>query len=127
MYAMSSNDFIMTMALVLLVIGVVVLGIGVFTLIKKVLGKELDTIADQTVKIAQKGITDEISGLVGNARALAQMMPSARLVVVSHLGRPKGKPAPKMSLAPAAKRLAAAPARDPPNQTSLPPGDQARL
>jgi len=30
----------------------------------------------------------------------------ARLVIVSHLGRPKGKPDPKMSLAPAAKRLA---------------------
>lgn len=74
MYAMSSNDFIMTMALVLLAIGVVVLGIGVYTLIKKVLGKELNTIADQTVKIAQKGITDEISGLVGNARALLEVL-----------------------------------------------------
>jgi phosphoglycerate kinase len=30
----------------------------------------------------------------------------ARLVIASHLGRPKGKPEPKMSLAPAAKRLA---------------------
>jgi len=74
MFAMSSNDFIMTMALVLLVIGVIVLGIGVYTLVKKVLGKELNTIADQTVKIAQKGITDEISGLVGNARALIEVL-----------------------------------------------------
>jgi uncharacterized protein YoxC len=64
----------MTMALVLLAIGVIVLGIGVYTLIKKVLGKELNTIADQTVKIAQKGITDEISGLVGNARALIEVL-----------------------------------------------------
>ena len=30
----------------------------------------------------------------------------ARLVIASHLGRPKGQPDPKMSLAPAAKRLA---------------------
>lgn len=74
MFAMSSNDFIMTMALVLLAIGVIVLGIGIYTLIKKVLGKELNTIADQTVKIAQKGITDEISGLVGNARALIEVL-----------------------------------------------------
>jgi uncharacterized protein YoxC len=64
----------MTMALVLQAIGVIVLGIGVYTLIKKVLGKELNTIADQTVKIAQKGITDEISGLVGNARALIEVL-----------------------------------------------------
>ncbi len=74
MFAMSSNDFIMTMAIVLLVIGVVVLGIGVYTLVKKVLGKELNTIADQTVKIAQKGLADEISGLVGNARALIEVL-----------------------------------------------------
>jgi len=74
MFAMSSNDFIMTMAIVLLVMGVIVLGIGVYTLIKKVLGKEINTIADQTVKIAQKGITDEISGLVGNARALIEVL-----------------------------------------------------
>jgi uncharacterized protein YoxC len=64
----------MTMALVLLAIGVIVLGIGVYTLVKKVLGKELNTIAAQTVKIAQKGITDEISGLVGNARALIEVL-----------------------------------------------------
>ncbi|HYA49211.1 MAG TPA: phosphoglycerate kinase, partial [Burkholderiales bacterium] len=29
----------------------------------------------------------------------------ARLVIASHLGRPKGKPDPKMSLAPASRRL----------------------
>jgi hypothetical protein len=74
MFSMSVSDFLMTMALVLLVGGVVILGIGVYTLIKKVLGKELNTIADQTAKIAQKGITDEISGLVGNARALIEVL-----------------------------------------------------
>lgn len=74
MFSMSVSDFIMTMALVLLVIGVVILGIGVYTLIKKVLGKQLNTIADQTTKIAQKGVTEEISGLVGNARSLIEVL-----------------------------------------------------
>ena len=74
MFSMSSNDFLMTMALVLLVIGVVILGIGVYTLIKKVLGKELETIASQTAKIAQKGVTEEIAGLVGNARGLIEVL-----------------------------------------------------
>lgn len=74
MFSMSVSDFLMTMALVLLVGGVIILGIGVYTLIKKVLGKELNTIADQTAKIAQKGVTDEISGLVGNARALIEVL-----------------------------------------------------
>lgn len=74
MFSMSVSEFIMTMALVLLVIGVVILGIGVYTLIKKVLGKQLNTIADQTTKIAQKGVTEEISGLVGNARSLIEVL-----------------------------------------------------
>ena len=74
MVSMGVSDFVMTMALVLLVIGVIVLGFGIFTLVKKVLGKELNLIAEQTAKIAQKGVTEEISGLVGNARALIEVL-----------------------------------------------------
>jgi hypothetical protein len=33
-------------------------------------GKDLRTIADQTTSLAQKGIAEEISGLVGNASTL---------------------------------------------------------
>jgi len=33
-------------------------------------GKDLKTIADQTTRLAQKGIAEEISGLVGNASTL---------------------------------------------------------
>ena len=74
MVSMGVSDFVMTMALVLLVIGVIVLGFGIFTLVKKVLGKELNLIAEQTAKIAQKGVTEEISGLVGKARALIEVL-----------------------------------------------------
>ena len=74
MVSMGVSDFVMTMALVLLVFGVIVLGFGIFTLVKKVLGKELNLIAEQTAKIAQKGVTEEISGLVGNARALIEVL-----------------------------------------------------
>ena len=55
MVSMGVSDFVMTMALLLLVIGVIVLGFGIFTLVKRVLGKELNLIAEQTAKIAQKG------------------------------------------------------------------------
>ncbi|MBA4386069.1 MAG: hypothetical protein C0410_15135, partial [Anaerolinea sp.] len=48
--------------------------LGVYTLIGKLMGKELRTIADQTAKLAQKGITEEISGLVGNARTLIEAL-----------------------------------------------------
>ena len=74
MVSMGVSDFVMTMALLLLVIGVIVLGFGIFTLVKRVLGKEWNLIAEQTAKIAQKGVTEEISGLVGNARALIEAL-----------------------------------------------------
>jgi len=74
MFSMTVNDFLLTMATVLLVGGVILIGIGVFILVKKLKGKELQTIAEQTTKLAQKGITDDISGLVGNARTLIEAL-----------------------------------------------------
>ena len=74
MFSMTVNDFHLTLATVLVVCGVIILGIGVFTLIKKLMGKELQTIADQTSKLAQKGITDDVAGLVGNARTLIEAL-----------------------------------------------------
>ncbi len=74
MFSMTVSDFLLTMASVLLFCGVVVMGIGILTLIGKLNGKEIRTIADQTTKLAQKGITEEISGLVGNARSLIEAL-----------------------------------------------------
>lgn len=74
MFSITVNDFLLSMAIVLVVSGIVILGIGVFTLIKKLMGKELQTIADQTSKLAQKGITDDVAGLVGNARTLIEAL-----------------------------------------------------
>ncbi len=74
MLSMTVNDFLLSMAIALVVSGIVILGIGVFTLIKKLMGKELQTIADQTAKLAQKGITEDITGLVGNARTLIEAL-----------------------------------------------------
>jgi hypothetical protein len=74
MFSMTVNDFLLSMATALLICGIVMLGLGVYTLIGKLMGKELRTIADQTAKLAQKGITEEISGLVGNARTLIEAL-----------------------------------------------------
>ena len=76
MFSMTINDFLLTMSTVLLVCGVILIGIGVFTLIGKLMGKELRTIAEQTTKLAQKGITDDVTGLVGNARSLIEALNS---------------------------------------------------
>lgn len=74
MFSMTISDFLLTMASVLLFCGVVVMGLGVLILIGKLNGKEIRTIASQTTKLAQKGITEEISGLVGNARSLVEAL-----------------------------------------------------
>ncbi|NMC86434.1 MAG: hypothetical protein GYA58_14235 [Anaerolineaceae bacterium] len=70
MFSMTVNDFILTMGITLLIAGLVFLGVGVFVLVKKLLGKDLQNISEQTTKLAQKGLTDDITGLVGNARSL---------------------------------------------------------
>ena len=70
MFSMTVNDFLLTMAISLLAGGMVMLGVGVFIMVKKLMGKELQNISEQTTKLAQKGITDDISGLVGNAGSL---------------------------------------------------------
>jgi hypothetical protein len=70
MLSMTVNDFLLTMAISLLAGGMIMLGVGVFIMIKKLMGKELQNISEQTTKLAQKGLTDGVSGLVGNAGSL---------------------------------------------------------
>lgn len=74
MFSMTVDDFVLTMGVALLVAGFIFLGIGAFVLVKKLLGKDIQTIAEQTTKLAQKGITDDVTGLVGNARSLIEAL-----------------------------------------------------
>lgn len=74
MFGMRPQDFRLTMAACLLVVGVIFLLIGVIILLSKVLGKDISTIATQTAKLAQKGLSDDIAGLVGNASALLEAL-----------------------------------------------------
>jgi hypothetical protein len=60
---------------IFMLIGTFLLGsitflLGLAILMYGAWGKDLRTIADQTTSLAQKGITEEISGLVGNASTL---------------------------------------------------------
>ncbi len=56
------------------VLGTITFGIGVFIMISSTMSKEVRTIANQTTKLAQKGIADEVAGLVGNASSLISAM-----------------------------------------------------
>lgn len=70
---MLTNDpgqFIFILATSLTMLGVVSIGAGIIVLITRASGKAIQTIASQTTRLAQKGLADEISGLVGNASAL---------------------------------------------------------
>ncbi|MFD9248195.1 phosphoglycerate kinase, partial [Streptomyces sp. NPDC059556] len=68
-------------------------------------GKRVFVRADLNVPLDGTTITDDgrIRAVVPTVKALADA--GARVVVASHLGRPKGAPDPAFSLAPAAARL----------------------
>ena len=70
MFPFEVEEIILGMAVCLFLIGVICIGSGVFLLMSKVLGKEIKLIAEQTSQLAQKGIAEDVSGLVGNASSL---------------------------------------------------------
>ncbi len=75
MFPLAINQFIMTISTCLFVLGIVSMGAGVFILVTKVImGDDLKVIAQQTAKIAQKGISEDVAGLVGNASSLIESL-----------------------------------------------------
>lgn len=71
---LTKNEFLLTMAAVALALGVILLVIGVVILLTRVLGGGVKEIAEQTARLAQKGIAEEIAGLVGNASTLVESL-----------------------------------------------------
>ncbi len=63
-------DFQITLATVLFLLGVIVLAISIFILTRQAIGRDIQTIAAETTKLAEKGISENIAGLVGNASSL---------------------------------------------------------
>jgi predicted membrane-bound dolichyl-phosphate-mannose-protein mannosyltransferase len=55
-------------------LGTISLASGIFILFKKVMGEELKIITSQTAKLVQKGLAEEVAGLVGNASALLEAL-----------------------------------------------------
>ncbi len=74
MFPLSIHDFVMTMAICFFVMGVISVGAGVFILIAKVMNGDLKTITTQTAQLAQKGIAEDVAGLVGNASTLVDSL-----------------------------------------------------
>ncbi len=74
MFSLSVHDFILTLSAGLFVIGALSTGLGVYILVSRVLGEDVRVIATQTARLAQKGIAEDVAGLVGNASQLIESL-----------------------------------------------------
>ena len=70
------NQFLMTIATSLFLLGLLMMAAGIWMLVKRVMGNELKQITQQTTRLAQKGITEDVAGLVGNAGQLVEALNS---------------------------------------------------
>jgi predicted membrane-bound dolichyl-phosphate-mannose-protein mannosyltransferase len=70
MFPLTINDFLLYMAAGLSLMGLLAMLAGIMILVTRVAGKDVRVIANQTAQLAQKGIAEDISGLVGNASSL---------------------------------------------------------
>lgn len=66
----SLNDLQILMLIGMFLLGGLTFVTGVATLASGAWGRELRSITTQTTRLAQKGLAEEISGLVGNASTL---------------------------------------------------------
>ena len=67
---MLPDKVILYVGYALSVFGVICLLLSIVILARQAINKNVETIAKQTTKLAEKGITDGASGLVGNASLL---------------------------------------------------------
>lgn len=70
MFSLNTPEVQLSMGIGLFVIGVFTFWIGVIILVSRTTGRDVRTIASQTTRLAQKGLAEEIAGLVGNASTL---------------------------------------------------------
>lgn len=70
MVTLSPNEILTLMAIILFVLGFACTITGIIVLTVRVSGGDVRTLALQTTRMAQKGLADDIAGLVGNASNL---------------------------------------------------------
>jgi len=67
---MIKEDLITLLTLVFMGLGLIAFITGFIVLLTRVLGKGITQIAKETQKVVQKGITEEIASIIGNASVL---------------------------------------------------------
>jgi hypothetical protein len=64
MFALSASDFVLTLAGIVLSLGVIAFIVGLFTLAFRVNNADFNEITASSAKLAEKGLTDDVSSLV---------------------------------------------------------------
>lgn len=72
MMNLTANDFVLVMAGIVAILGVIAFIIGLITLAFKVSGGDFSEISTTSAKIMNKGLTDDVADLMGNASSLLQ-------------------------------------------------------
>jgi len=67
-------NLLLIMAFSLFILGILTTITGILILTTRVNNKDLKAIANQTTRLAQKGLAEEVAGLVGNASSLLDAM-----------------------------------------------------
>lgn len=70
MISIPADQFMLLMAITLFFLGLVGVIIGITILVTRTASQEVRTLATQTTRLAQKGLSDDIVGLVGNTSVL---------------------------------------------------------
>ena len=74
MFQLTTNDFIFTLAGIVLFLGVVSFIIGLITLAFKITSGDYAKISNQSAKLISKGLTDDVSDLMRNASSLLESL-----------------------------------------------------
>lgn len=70
MFEFQYIHILIIMAGAIFTLGAIILVIGILIVAKNAFGKEIKALASATSKLAQKGLSQDIAGLVGNASSL---------------------------------------------------------
>jgi len=72
MFGLSVNDFLLTLAVTILIMGIISFVVGIIIMAFKVINEDFTKISSETAKLVNKGLTDDVSDLVGSASSLLQ-------------------------------------------------------
>jgi hypothetical protein len=72
MLGLTINDFVLILSIIILSMGVITFIVGIFTLAFKINSEDFNSISSQTAKMLNKGISEDVSGVMGNASSLLQ-------------------------------------------------------